>query len=271
MMHAASPFDMLADTYDDDFTTSMIGCLQRNRVWTFLTPFLQVQRAPLRILEINCGTGHDAMLMARLGHEVIATDASGQMIRIAKERASGMLGYATVQFLVCPFDQLTDQFEQNNFDLVISNFGGLNCIPESSLAHLSKDLSLLLKPSGRLFFVLMGRCCIREIVHFSLRGDFKSAFRRFNQSVDFSVNGYSLSIFYYSPGNLRKIFSPLFSMLDKQPIGLFIPPSYFGNYYSGKTAHLMKLNNLEKKLGFSILSPFGDHFCVTFKKGGTPV
>src|SRR5687768_6985931 len=125
LMH--SPFDTMADTYDADFTHTAIGQLQRKQVWQFLSPVLNMYQKPLRILEINCGTGEDAVELSRAGHQVTATDGSAIMVERAREKAD-LLSENGIVFKVCAFDQLNQQFPDQKFDLVISNFGGLNCI-----------------------------------------------------------------------------------------------------------------------------------------------
>ena len=100
-MPVASPFDILAETYDTDFTESAIGKLQRERVWQGLYQLLATYNRPLKILEINCGTGFDALALASLGHMVIATDAAEVMIEKAKERLS--------IFCTCPCADATQE------------------------------------------------------------------------------------------------------------------------------------------------------------------
>lgn len=268
-MHAPSPFDTLAETYDVDFTASAIGRMQRKRVWSFLSPLLNDTARPLRILEINCGTGDDAIKMAMLGHKVTATDASAAMIKKAQEKISGSINPAAVEFVVCPFDQLANIFANEKFDLVFSNFGGLNCIDKEALKQFGKDLSVLINPGGQIFVVLLNRCCLWEILHYSTRGKFKTAFRRFKRSVDFTVNGKTMPIWYYSPGQLKKIFSAFLKLTEKHPVGLFIPPSYLEKNFMTRTKRLNRLDNYERKFGYPFLSSFGDHYCAIFKKEGT--
>jgi len=76
-------FDDLAKDYDVGFTESAIGKMQRNRVWHFLGHRI-LSSEKSKILEVNCGTGVDAIWLADKGHEVLATDISPEMI----ERAS---------------------------------------------------------------------------------------------------------------------------------------------------------------------------------------
>ena len=73
-MHAVGlAFDTIAEQYDDLFTHSLIGRAQRNVVWEVLRhTFIPRER----ILELNCGTGEDALFLSRMGVSVHACDAS---------------------------------------------------------------------------------------------------------------------------------------------------------------------------------------------------
>ena len=270
-MPVHTPFDELACTYDADFTSSVIGRMQRRRVWKVLTPLLNKAAGSLKILEINCGTGEDAFQLAALGHRVIATDASDAMIGMAKNKAARLnIVSINPQFMVCPFDQLAHTFANEKFDLVFSNFGGLNCINKKGLEYLCNDLARLTGEGGKLFLVLMGRCCLWEIVYYAKKGKFRTAFRRLKSSVPFSVNGQALTIQYYSPGALKKLFDPFFSLVRKKPVGLFIPPSYLENKFASYPARLSKLEKLEEKFGHSSFSGLADHYCAVFKKISRP-
>jgi len=264
-MSIAQPFDQLAASYDADFTDSAIGKLQRNRVWSCLTPLFGKTGSPLDILEINCGTGEDAMQLAGLGHRVWATDASSVMIDVANKK----LGKTTdipLHFAVCSFDGLINRFAGKQFDLIFSNFGGLNCIDAPAMKKLGADLLQLTRPGGKLVLVLMSRCCIREIMHYGIRGKFKQAFRRMGRPVDFTVGDQTMKVHYYSPGKLKRLFQPGFKVTGQFPVGLFIPPSYLEKRYIGETEKLMRLNQLEKRYGYSFLSAFGDHFGIVLEK-----
>ena len=269
-MPAISPFDELANTYDDDFTTSRIGQLQRKRVWKFLLPLLTETDRPLNILEMNCGTGEDALRLASIGHHVVATDASNAMIAKAKEKMAGKTNPdSRIQFYTCSFDQLRNSFRGQKFDLIFSNFGGLNCIDKHALCQLRDELGSLLSVEGKLFFVVMGRFCIGEIVYFGIRGKLSSAFRRLRRSLDFTINGNTIPVYYYSPATLKAIFCPTFRFLQKEPVGLFIPPTYREKRSGADLQKLRHLERIENKLAFSSLAAFADHFCVVFKKPGT--
>ena len=153
---SSSPFDIAAATYDKDFTHSLIGQLQRKRVWQLLIPLLQSYHRPLHILEINCGTGEDALALAKLGHHVTAMDSSEQMIRAARQKLTASAPEKNSPlFITCSFNSIADHSFNEPFDLVISNFGGLNCADEKEITRLSKTLSDIITTEGKLFLVVL--------------------------------------------------------------------------------------------------------------------
>ena len=70
----APSFDELASAYDSTFTTSALGQRLRALAWERLDVVLA---GCGRVLEIGCGTGEDAVRLARRGVDVLATDPVG--------------------------------------------------------------------------------------------------------------------------------------------------------------------------------------------------
>ena len=70
---AGRAFDALAERYDGMFTNSLIGRAQRDAVWSMA---IRTFKCGDRILELNCGTGEDALFLAHHGITVLACDAS---------------------------------------------------------------------------------------------------------------------------------------------------------------------------------------------------
>src|ERR1700750_2212382 len=80
---AGAAFDRIAEDYDRRFTDSLIGRAQRDAVWKVLR---KTFRRNDKVLELNCGTGEDAIYLAGNGISVVALDASQQMIATAEQR-----------------------------------------------------------------------------------------------------------------------------------------------------------------------------------------
>lgn len=93
---AAAAFDGLATTYDAAFSTGAIGTLMRQAVWRRLDARFA---AGDRVLEIGCGTGEDAVHLARRGVRVLATDTSARMLEVARAKvdAAGLAGAVEIR------------------------------------------------------------------------------------------------------------------------------------------------------------------------------
>ena len=70
---SAAAFDDLAREYDAEFTTTALGSVLRAMVWKRYEHCFAGRE---HLLEIGCGTGEDAVHLARRGYRVLATDAS---------------------------------------------------------------------------------------------------------------------------------------------------------------------------------------------------
>jgi len=257
-------FDAYAAGYDRHFTDSAIGRAQRRLVWRGLLPLLG---GKMDILEINCGTGEDAMRLAGLGHNVLATDLSGEMIRIAEAKRKTAPPLPGLQFRRAGFLELPLILKGRHFHLIFSNFGGLNCISPAENRHLAVCFHEILQPGGLLFLVYMSRRCTWERLYFSLKGEPQSAFRRRHQGPAKALVGENeMEVWYYSPEEVAELYAPFFRRQGLFPVGLFTPPSYLGPLFARRRKWLAALENLDAILSLSSLADHADHFAAILKK-----
>lgn len=150
------------------------------------------------------------------------------------------------------------------FDLVFSNFGGLNCINPESLRRLMQNLAYILKPGGRFVGVIMPKFCAWETIFFLLRLQFKKAFRRLtSKEVVTDLQGITMKTWYYHPSQIREWSKEKFRLISLRPVGIALPPSYLENFFSLKKRWLLRLNTFEKQMGkTSLLSGMSDHFVI---------
>jgi ubiquinone/menaquinone biosynthesis C-methylase UbiE len=133
----------VAEDYDVAFSQSPIGQLQRNRVHILLEASL-AGSAP-QILEINCGTGDDAIWLAERGYQVTATDVSEMMIDKLKDKISNHSPASQIEVKQVSIEKIREQFVPASFDLIFSDFGGLNCLPKNALQEFIKDAAVSAK------------------------------------------------------------------------------------------------------------------------------
>ncbi len=266
-MFLETSFDAAAFSYDNDFTLSEIGKMQRKSVYDFLESKI-ISTNKLSILEINCGTGEDAVWLANKGNSVMATDASAKMIDVARQKISSS-NKSNLQFQQADFSSLKEKFSNKKFDLIFSNFGGLNCVDADELKNLLQDFTGLLNPGGKLVMVIMGRKCLWEILYFILKGQFKKAFRRSSKKAVSAHlgNGVFQNTWYFSPSEISGMVDKQLKLIGLKPIGFFVPPSYLEKFFSNKMFFLRFLFRLEKIFSnFSIFADYADHYFISFKR-----
>lgn len=265
-MNETPAFDAIAAEYDKSFSESLIGGEQRERSRHWLRKILETGKA-LEILEINCGTGEDALWMASLGHSVVATDQSAAMINEAEKKLSASKQKG-IKFISCGFENLASQFDKLQFDFIFSNFSGLNCVSPDELTILSEQLNSLLKVNGCFAVTVFGKHSWWEVFFFLLKAQPAKAFRRWGNkkiSVELSESVYQ-PVYYYSVRRLKQLLYPL-RLVEKKPVGLFIPPTYLEASMKKRPNLFRSLIRLEKTAnGFAIGSSFADHVFLLFKK-----
>jgi len=255
-------FDNSAASYDTEFTTSAIGVLQRKRVYHYLVPLV---KKTTRVLEVNCGTGHDAIQLAPLAGSYYATDVSQQMVRVCEEKLKQQ-PIDNLRFAVMDINHLVLPTEQR-FDLLVSNFGGLNCLNPEQLKSFSNSIGHAMNSGAKLVLVIMPKKCWMENAWYRLRKDKRLYRRNTDKGVPTEVNGRQFYTYYYSPTDVAAIFSEGFVVKTVKSIGLFIPPSYLNPLFE-KRLWLLKILNAAEWLfgGFAFFANYADHVYMELEK-----
>ncbi|MEM9820039.1 MAG: methyltransferase domain-containing protein [Bacteroidota bacterium] len=264
------PFDHIANQYDDQFTQTKVGLLQRERVYALLEDLMD-RHSIQQVLEVNCGTGEDACWLAQKGKRVLATDQSATMIEVARQKAHNLVSEATgsPNFAVCNLEELAHLDLDWPADLLLSNFGGLNCLDATALQKWSEAAADKLRPGGFLAAIVMGRFCAWETLYFSLKGQWKQARRRQSQEAVQAplAEGVHIPVWYYRPKQFAQFFSPQFDLQQIRPIGFALPPSYLDPFFQKRPALLNLLHRLEKGMANQAFWAGGaDHFWLLLQK-----
>jgi ubiquinone/menaquinone biosynthesis C-methylase UbiE len=264
MNNTREAFNKAASDYDVSFTNTAIGTMQRQRVWNYLEQLLKNRKA--EVLEINCGTGEDALWLSKYCYSITATDAAGSMITVAESKRI-IAGIKNIRFKALDFFSLQKSLSPQQYDFIFSDFGGLNCVNERELEHLSKDFAKLLYPGGKLVMVVMGKYCIWETIYFLFKLKIGKALRRWdNKGVQTIIEDEEFETWFYSVKGLKKVFSPLFKLVEAKPIAVAVPPSYLQNYFDKKPHWLARFNRWDKFLTkLKWLANYSDHLVVTFE------
>lgn len=102
-----------------------------------------------RVLDCSCGTGQLAVGLAGRGMQVVASDASGAMVR-RTAKLSEEYG-ASVRTVQANWEELPDHFEDATFDMVFCVGNSLHhAAGAAGRGAALESMSRLLRPGGRL-------------------------------------------------------------------------------------------------------------------------
>jgi ubiquinone/menaquinone biosynthesis C-methylase UbiE len=256
-------FDHAAPAYDAQSTNLEISRWIRALVWERLAELFS---AGDHVLEIGCGTGEDAIWLARRGVPITASDASAAMLDEARRKAE----QAGVSDLIA-FRQLdlsaagAWDLPTAAFDGAISNYGPLNCI--GNWTALGRTLARAVRPGGRIGLAVMGPFCAWETAWHAFHGDLRTATRRWRGQATAKIGGVSFPVYYPTPARLARELGPAFQQRRLVGLGVWLPP---GDLYAalGKRPRLARwLLRLEKLTAASWPFPYlGDHYWLEMQR-----
>jgi SAM-dependent methyltransferase len=256
-------FDSVAADYDGSRGNNELIQDMRSEMWRWLDATF----APgSRLIDIGCGTGLDATRMARLGHQVTATDWSPQMALRTSDRA--IREHLTDRVRVVPVGahELDRLDAQGAYDGAYSNLGPLNCVPD--LAGVARECARLVKPGGALVFTVIGRICPWEIVHYLRRRRWARVKVRFARDfVPVSMNKRTIWTRYYGPREFYGAFERYFTLEHYRGVCVFVPPPYLTGIRDRHPRLYGRLWRLDRRIsGWPVLRATGDHFLMVMRR-----
>jgi SAM-dependent methyltransferase len=251
----AEAFDAYAVDFDDTVGDSEVVRSLRRRVYERV----RHRCAPGgRILDINCGTGTDCVMLSGMGYETTGIDISPAMIDRARAKAAD-----SSQFKVLPFERASELGE-GVFDLVLSNNSGLNCAME--LRPVFEQVHRVLRPGGWLLIVVMPPFSLWEMVAGLARFDVTYAFRR-RRVTTADIKGYHVPLQYWGVQAIRSSASQLFELASVRGLNV-MSPSPNSHQFSRRTPGLSRiLGWMDRAIGrLPGLRRWGDQILVELRR-----
>jgi ubiquinone/menaquinone biosynthesis C-methylase UbiE len=252
-------FDSVAADYDGPRGNNMLIQDMRAEMWRWLdTTF-----APgSRLIDLGCGTGLDAIRLAKQGHYVTATDWSPRMIERTADRAARETVTQNVRAIAVGAHELHRIDGQSQFDGAYSNLGPLNCVPDLSVV--AEQCARLLKPGGALVFTVIGRICPWEIGHYVLERNWARVRVRFSRDMEpVRMNKRIVWTRYYSPREFYRAFEPQFTLGHCRGVCVFAPPPYLTSVREKHPGLYARLWRMDRRMaGWPMLRSMGDHFLI---------
>lgn len=260
---AAKAFSKQSADFDAYDRGNTIIHYKRRRVREHVLRFM---KGSGRVLELNSGTGEDAVYFARQGYRVHATDIAEGMQERLKEKVFrlGLEGQVTAE--LCSFNSLDGLKERGPYDLVFSNFAGLNCTDR--LDEVLHSLSPLVKPGGQVTLVILPGFCLWESL-LLFKGKFRTAFRRWFSAggAKSRVEGIYFKTWYYSPKYVKRQMGEDFELLGLEGLCTVVPPSYIEGFAEKRPRVYEALCLLEERWkGRWPWRAIGDYYIISFRR-----
>jgi len=260
---AEAAFTRQSVIFDEIYSGNTIVNYKRGRVRAHVLQYLAPSSA---MLELNSGTGEDALFFAQNGHRVHATDISAGMQQELKRKMemNGVDDNVTTE--LCSFTKLYRLTYKGPYDLIFSNFAGLNCTDR--LDKVLKSFHSLLKPNGVVTLVILPKFCLWETL-LLFKGKFRTAFRRFFSShgTKAHIEGTYFKCWYYNPSFIIKNLKDDFDLLSIEGLCTIVPPSYiegFAEKHPGAYKFLKeKEDKLKSRWPWKYL---GDYYIISLRK-----
>ena len=259
----AAAFSQQAKHFDSLYSGNTIIQYKRERVRSHLKKLIQSGNS---ILELNSGTGEDAIWLAQQNCKVHATDISQGMLEIIQKKVENEALDKLITQEICSFTALENLQQKGPFDLIFSNFAGLNCTGD--LNKVLTSFSGLLKSKGIVTLVLLPKFCLWEFL-LIFKGKFKTATRRFfsKNGRRAKVEGHHFKCWYYNPSYIIKHLKNDFDLLSVEGLCTFVPPSYIENFAEKYPQAYQYLKTKEEKKRKSWpWKNIGDYYIISMKK-----
>jgi SAM-dependent methyltransferase len=190
-----------------------------------LAHYLRLFQPGDRVLDVGCGTGIDAVVLARYGVRVVGIDVAPAMIdqlraRVARDGLETMVDGHVLDVA----DLRLLPLSQGELDGAVSSFAALSTAPD--LSGFARDVARLLKPRGRLILHLLNRVSAWEWLGHVSRGRWSSA-RALGTQVEraFEISSTPVSHRLYSASEAyRDHFAAYFVQRSAYSLGAVRPP-----------------------------------------------
>ncbi len=213
------------------------------------------------LLELNAGTGLDAVNLSQKGFRIHTTDIAPGMVAQTERKVAAGAGNGRITTQRCSFTDL-NEVTTGPFDGIYSNFGGLNCIDD--LTAVTTHLPALLKPKGIVTVVIMPRICPWELA--LLGKDWRVATRRLSGQITANVEDVPVQTTYFSPRQVHHAFGPAFRPIRQEALSLITPTADNKSFARQHPTLYQRLVRWDDHLSrWPVLRGWGDFFILSMQ------
>lgn len=257
-------FDSIASAYDGSFDSSELNAFMRSISLQAISSLVNQGR---KVLDIGCGTGREAIYLAKSGIKVTASDISPKMTELtaAKAKAEGVADMVEVRTIAAgELGQLRD--EGMVFDGAFSSFGALNCEPD--LESVAEGIASILPPGSPLVVSMINPFCLTEMVLYGLALRPSKALRRLSTPARMAVaHDVYIKVYLRTLRGTVDAFKPHFELVKANGLLILLPPPYMESYWRKLGFLRYPLIRIERILAATgPLAALGDHYLLQFRR-----
>jgi len=261
----SNAFDSAAEEYDFTISNNYINTWIREKS---IRELLRLTHPDDTLVEIGCGTGAEAIVIARRVAKVVATDISSQMINLLRTKIHAKKLEKRITPLLASAAEVSAVktiLDGQKPRIAYSFNGALNCEPR--LPSFVDGLHSVLADDGYLVCTIRNSLCLSEAISHAAVLQFDRMAPRKSQPIMVSVGGLDIPSVYYSPSAFSRFFSGKFKL--ERLIGLpsILPPAYLSDY----AVKFKRVSGLLEKFETALSSHFplnrlGDQTLYVFRK-----
>jgi SAM-dependent methyltransferase len=264
-------FSRAAPLYDDDEEHNIIARWTRRRSLSIL---LKAFKPGDRVLEVGCGTGIEAIHLARHGIRLVATDAAPGMISALTAKLSGGGSAHDLAHMIEPvlmpaqnLHELVARYGEGAFDGAYSSMGPLNCIPD--LQPVADALARLVRPGGHIILGVLNRYCLWETAWYLRSLQPRIAFRRWGGAAEGTSRPdwqeEKFTVYYWHRSRIERAFRPRFRVVGREGLPWLMPPLYLDGLIKRAPRIFRTMARLDRR--YAQVWPaydIGDHLLIHF-------
>ncbi len=256
----AEAFSLTAEKYDSFAQDHPHLTRLRKKVYAHVAHYVP---AGAHILELNAGTGTDAVQLAQRGYRVHATDVAPGMLDRLRLKVHDLHLDDRVTTEQRSFLSL-ENVPGAPFDAIFSDLGGLNCVPD--LGPVIAQLPGILRPGSIVTWVIMPHVCLWEMAEV-FRGHFRLAFRRFSQAaVPANLEGLHFDVYYFSPHQVLDWFGEDYEQIALEGLSVLTPTAESKSFARNLPRAYRLLSWLDDRLSpHRPWSGWGDFFILSLR------
>ncbi len=224
-----------------------------------------------RLLELGCGTGTDALDLARRGCKVLAFDISSGMVEAAREKVAREGRTDDVRVLQGRSRDFLAAARASTwypFDGAYANF---TLTYEPDLRAIAAALAGALRPGALFVCTIPNRVVLSELLLYGPVFRFRNVLWRFATPLLKEVHGSTLEIHAYSPWQVREAFRDGFELRSLVGIPTFLPPVYLHPQYRRLGSAQEILRRMDAALARRFpWNRLGEHTLFLFHRRGGP-